>query len=80
MRGCAAGGDTGEESCGADVASGGSAIGPAGARTRKSDGMSWSAALGTRRMADALRLEDVEVGRAGEDLVVSGRLAPGGRR
>ena len=44
------------------------------------DGVSWSAALGARRMADALRLVDVEVGRAGEDLVVSGRLAPGGRR
>ncbi len=40
------------------------------------DGVSWSGALGTRRMADALRLVDVEVGRAGEDLVVSGRLAP----
>jgi hypothetical protein len=31
-------------------------------------------------MADALRLEEVEVERAGDDLVVSGRLAPGGRR
>lgn len=43
------------------------------------DGLSWSAALGTRRMADALRLLDVEVRRAGADLVVSGRLAHGGR-
>ena len=44
------------------------------------DGLSWTAGLGARRMADALRLRDVEVGRAGEDLVVSGRLAPGPRR
>jgi diaminohydroxyphosphoribosylaminopyrimidine deaminase/5-amino-6-(5-phosphoribosylamino)uracil reductase len=39
------------------------------------DGLSWSAALGAGRMADALRLLDVEVQRAGDDLVVSGRLA-----
>ncbi len=38
------------------------------------EGLSWSGALGARRMADALRLRDVEVRRAGEDLVVSGRL------
>jgi len=44
------------------------------------DGVPWSGALGVRRMADALRLVDVEVRRAGEDLVVSGRLAPGGGR
>ena len=40
------------------------------------DGLGWSGALGVRRMAEALRLLEVEVGRAGEDLVVSGRLAP----
>jgi diaminohydroxyphosphoribosylaminopyrimidine deaminase/5-amino-6-(5-phosphoribosylamino)uracil reductase len=43
------------------------------------DGLSWTGSLGAHRMADALRLVDVEVRRAGEDLVVSGRLAPGRR-
>lgn len=42
-------------------------------------GISWVAGAGARRMADALRLLDVEVRRAGEDLVVSARLAPRGR-
>ncbi|HEU4382992.1 MAG TPA: bifunctional diaminohydroxyphosphoribosylaminopyrimidine deaminase/5-amino-6-(5-phosphoribosylamino)uracil reductase RibD [Anaeromyxobacteraceae bacterium] len=39
------------------------------------DGLTWSGELGLRRMAQALRLEDVEVGHAGEDLVISGRLS-----
>jgi diaminohydroxyphosphoribosylaminopyrimidine deaminase/5-amino-6-(5-phosphoribosylamino)uracil reductase len=43
------------------------------------DGLSWSGSLGARRMADAVRLVDVEVRRAGEELVVSGLLAPGRR-
>jgi diaminohydroxyphosphoribosylaminopyrimidine deaminase / 5-amino-6-(5-phosphoribosylamino)uracil reductase len=43
------------------------------------DGLSWSGSLGARRMADAVRLVDVEVRRAGDDLAVSGRLAPGRR-
>jgi diaminohydroxyphosphoribosylaminopyrimidine deaminase / 5-amino-6-(5-phosphoribosylamino)uracil reductase len=42
-------------------------------------GKDWLAADGPDRMADALRLEGVEVRRAGEDLVVTGRPAVSGR-
>jgi diaminohydroxyphosphoribosylaminopyrimidine deaminase/5-amino-6-(5-phosphoribosylamino)uracil reductase len=36
------------------------------------DGLPWAQAPGPRRMADALRLEDVEVERHGDDVLVSG--------
>ena len=36
------------------------------------DGISWVAAPGVERMADALRIEDVRVERVGEDLLVTG--------
>jgi diaminohydroxyphosphoribosylaminopyrimidine deaminase/5-amino-6-(5-phosphoribosylamino)uracil reductase len=39
------------------------------------DGVSWVAGPGARRMADALRLEDVEVRRVGADVLVTGRPA-----
>jgi diaminohydroxyphosphoribosylaminopyrimidine deaminase/5-amino-6-(5-phosphoribosylamino)uracil reductase len=41
------------------------------------DGLSWMGALGTGRMADAGRLEDVRTTTVGEDLLVTGR--PGAR-
>ncbi len=44
------------------------------------DARSWVAGRGPARMEDALRLEDVEVARVGEDLLVSGRPAFPARR
>ena len=37
------------------------------------DGISWVAGEGPARMADALALEDVEIERVGDDVLVSGR-------
>ena len=40
------------------------------------DGVSWVGGVGVARMADALRLDDVEVEEVGDDLLVTG--APAG--
>jgi diaminohydroxyphosphoribosylaminopyrimidine deaminase/5-amino-6-(5-phosphoribosylamino)uracil reductase len=42
-------------------------------RVAGADGLSWAGGVGPRRMADALRLAEVEVSRVGEDLLVSAR-------
>jgi diaminohydroxyphosphoribosylaminopyrimidine deaminase/5-amino-6-(5-phosphoribosylamino)uracil reductase len=42
-------------------------------RVAGADGLSWAGGAGPRRMADALRLGEVEVSRVGEDLLVSAR-------
>jgi diaminohydroxyphosphoribosylaminopyrimidine deaminase/5-amino-6-(5-phosphoribosylamino)uracil reductase len=42
-------------------------------RVAGADGLSWAGGAGPRRMADALRLAEVEVSRVGEDLLVSAR-------
>ena len=43
------------------------------------DGVPLLAGPGPARMADALRLEDVRVGRLGEDILVRGRVPRRGR-